>query len=139
MPEPPKKGESERVFISRCIRYLRNEGKTQEQAAGQCYGIWRRSRHSRRDYLDGWVAWHCGYWRDIGIFIFLLLVLPFLGDFDMGEKGKQRHRLFVEYIRRRDELENLQNVFEQEHLDKLVKIGLLKRHSEETKKVLVWL
>ena len=41
MPQPPKQGESKQAFISRCIAYLiENEGKTQDQAAGQCYGMW---------------------------------------------------------------------------------------------------
>lgn len=45
MPAPPAKGESQNVFISRCISYLvRHEQKSSKQAAGQCYGMWRQ-RH----------------------------------------------------------------------------------------------
>jgi len=36
----PSPGESEDDFISRCIPYLIGEGKTQEEAAGACYGMW---------------------------------------------------------------------------------------------------
>jgi len=36
----PRPGESEDDFISRCIPYLINEGKTQDQAAGACYGMY---------------------------------------------------------------------------------------------------
>jgi len=45
MPTPPRKGESSKDYISRCIRYLiKNEGKTPKQAAGQCYGQLRQKR-----------------------------------------------------------------------------------------------
>lgn len=44
MPEP-QKGESSKAYISRCIRHLvTKEGKTQDQAAGQCYGMLRQAR-----------------------------------------------------------------------------------------------
>lgn len=36
----PGPTESKDEFIGRCIAYVRNEGKTAEQAAGQCYGMW---------------------------------------------------------------------------------------------------
>ena len=36
----PRPAESEDDFISRCIPVLIGEGKTQEQAAGACYGMW---------------------------------------------------------------------------------------------------
>jgi len=43
MPKPmyPKKGEEKDTYISRCISSLIKEGKTREQAAGQCFGMWR--------------------------------------------------------------------------------------------------
>jgi len=40
MPEP-KKGETERDFLSRCIPMLIHEGKEQKAAVGACYGIYR--------------------------------------------------------------------------------------------------
>ena len=40
MPKPHS-GEKQKDFISRCIPYLIKEGKSQEQAAGACYGIWK--------------------------------------------------------------------------------------------------
>lgn len=44
MPQP-RKSESSKDYISRCIEDLiKNEGKTQEQAAGQCYGMLRQAR-----------------------------------------------------------------------------------------------
>ena len=36
----PQIDENKDEFISRCIPYLIDEGKTQEQAAGACYGMW---------------------------------------------------------------------------------------------------
>jgi hypothetical protein len=36
----PSIGESKDEFISRCIAYVVNEGKTEDEAAGQCYGMW---------------------------------------------------------------------------------------------------
>ena len=36
----PGPTEDKDTFISRCIAYVRNEGKTADQAAGQCYGMW---------------------------------------------------------------------------------------------------
>lgn len=38
----PTAGESESEFISRCVPYLMDEGKTQDQALGACYGMWRQ-------------------------------------------------------------------------------------------------
>ena len=38
----PNAGESKDDFISRCIPVLITEGKTQEQAAGACYGMWEQ-------------------------------------------------------------------------------------------------
>ncbi len=39
MPQP-EKGEEKEHYISRCIAQVTGEGRTQEQAAGQCYGMW---------------------------------------------------------------------------------------------------
>jgi len=36
----PGPTESKDEFIGRCIAYVKNEGKTDDQAAGQCYGMW---------------------------------------------------------------------------------------------------
>lgn len=46
MPSPPKHGETKREFIDRCIPYLIREGKTKEQASGQCYRMW--DSHSKK-------------------------------------------------------------------------------------------
>jgi hypothetical protein len=42
MPAPPRSGESKSAFIGRCVKYLIGEGKSQDQALGQCYGMWRQ-------------------------------------------------------------------------------------------------
>jgi hypothetical protein len=36
----PSPGESKEDYISRCIPYVINEGKTPDEAAGKCYGMW---------------------------------------------------------------------------------------------------
>jgi hypothetical protein len=36
----PRAGEDKSAFISRCIAYVRNEGKSEREAAGKCYGMW---------------------------------------------------------------------------------------------------
>jgi len=43
MPKPGK-GEKSSDFISRCVRQVIGEGKTQKQALGQCYGMLRQHR-----------------------------------------------------------------------------------------------
>lgn len=41
----PNKNETEEKFVSRCIAYvIKEKGKDQKQAAGECYGIWREHR-----------------------------------------------------------------------------------------------
>jgi len=45
----PSPSESKDVFISRCIEYVVKEGKTQEQAAGQCYGMWENRKFAVGD------------------------------------------------------------------------------------------
>lgn len=47
MPRP-NPNESKSAYISRCISQVVGEGKTQEQAAGQCYGMWRSHRKAAR-------------------------------------------------------------------------------------------
>ena len=42
----PGSTESKDEFIGRCISYVINEGKTQDQAAGQCYGMWENRNFS---------------------------------------------------------------------------------------------
>lgn len=37
----PKKDETESEYIGRCIPMIIKEGKTQDQAAGKCYGMWK--------------------------------------------------------------------------------------------------
>lgn len=36
-----KKGESSKSYMSRCIPTVKKEGKSQKQAVGQCYGMFR--------------------------------------------------------------------------------------------------
>jgi len=46
MPKP-QAGESEKAYISRCVKYVMKEGKTQNQALGQCYGMFRQAARKR--------------------------------------------------------------------------------------------
>jgi hypothetical protein len=36
-----QKGEKSKSYMSRCIPVVKKEGKTQEQAVGQCYGMFK--------------------------------------------------------------------------------------------------
>jgi len=48
MPEP-KPNEAKKDYISRAIAWLiRNEGKSQKQAAGQAYGMWEQMKKKAR-------------------------------------------------------------------------------------------
>ena len=38
----PNPGESEGDFISRCVEYVMGEGKSQDEALGKCYGMWKQ-------------------------------------------------------------------------------------------------
>jgi hypothetical protein len=40
----PKKGETQSAFIGRAVKEIMAEGKTQDQALGQAYGVWRQHR-----------------------------------------------------------------------------------------------
>jgi len=40
----PAKGEKQDEFISRCIKYMLNEGKDNEQAAAICYDMWETDK-----------------------------------------------------------------------------------------------
>lgn len=42
----PKEGESKQDFISRCIPIVMDEGHTQEEAKGKCYGLWENHQKS---------------------------------------------------------------------------------------------
>ena len=50
----PSKGERETEFIPRCISYVVNEGKENEQAVAICYSIWEQhfAEESYNDYPD---------------------------------------------------------------------------------------
>jgi len=46
-----KKGDKKPEFIQSCVKQLIGEGKTQEQALGECYGIWKQSMElEQKDY-----------------------------------------------------------------------------------------
>lgn len=72
----PTKGERKDEFIPRCIAYMINEGKDNEQAAGICYSVWEDhfAERSWNDYPEGavnnakralaWVEKHG--WGDCG-------------------------------------------------------------------------
>lgn len=43
MPIPgPEKNEEKNKYISRCIKFLMDEGRPQKQALAICYDIWRK-------------------------------------------------------------------------------------------------
>lgn len=46
----PKSNESQNEFISRCVSEVMSEGKTQKQALGQCYCIWRQ--HKKKSLFE---------------------------------------------------------------------------------------
>ena len=51
MPEV-KPGESEKDFIGRCVKYVMDEGETDNKAAlGKCYGIFRQA-HKKSESID---------------------------------------------------------------------------------------
>ena len=37
----PKKGEAKQDYISRCVKYVMDEGLEQKHALGKCYGMWK--------------------------------------------------------------------------------------------------
>lgn len=47
MPSP-NAGESEADYIARCVPIVMKEGKTQDQALGQCYGVYRQQAEGHR-------------------------------------------------------------------------------------------
>ena len=47
MPKP-KKGESKKSYISRCIPVVISEGRTMDQAAGKCHGMWKNYKKAKK-------------------------------------------------------------------------------------------
>jgi len=53
VPTPPRPDETQQDFISRCMKHLATkEGKTGEQAAGQCYSMWRHSKNVNKKVVS---------------------------------------------------------------------------------------
>jgi len=51
MPEPGK-GEKQNEFIGRCVKFVMDEGETDNKAAlGKCYGIFRQA-HKKSESID---------------------------------------------------------------------------------------
>ncbi len=48
-----RKGEKRDKFVNRCIPRVIEEGKSREQAAGQCYGMWDYAQEIRRRKGEG--------------------------------------------------------------------------------------
>jgi len=42
----PNEGESKSAYVSRCVKAVMAEGKSQTAALGQCYGMWKS--HQRK-------------------------------------------------------------------------------------------
>lgn len=43
-----KAGETRKQYISRCIAHYVKKGKTTNQAAGQCYGMWKQHKKGKK-------------------------------------------------------------------------------------------
>lgn len=54
MPQKPKKGESEKDFVSRCIPIVLDEGTAEDnkQAAAVCYSMWREDKKEKGKAID---------------------------------------------------------------------------------------
>ena len=52
MPTKPKAGESKSDFISRCVPIVMGEGKTQDQALGKCYGMYREYKSAEKSLIE---------------------------------------------------------------------------------------
>jgi hypothetical protein len=50
----PNPGETENEFISRCVSVVSGEGKTQDEALGQCYGMWENREFGSKDVSFDW-------------------------------------------------------------------------------------
>ena len=49
MPVPPRPGEKEKAFISRCVSYLvKKENVPQDQAIARCYSMWRKKHGGKK-------------------------------------------------------------------------------------------
>jgi hypothetical protein len=50
MPEPPRKNESQKAFLGRCISFMtkNKEGKDPAQRAAVCYSMWRSRKKSKK-------------------------------------------------------------------------------------------
>lgn len=48
----PKKGEHEEEFIPRCVKYVIDEGKSQEQAVAICYSLWENHFAANKISID---------------------------------------------------------------------------------------
>lgn len=44
----PNINETEADYIARCVPIVMSEGKTQDQALGQCYGMYREEEGHRK-------------------------------------------------------------------------------------------
>lgn len=54
MPTPPKKGETKESFISRCMKYMRDNNEFKENTAQQsavCYSVWKKAHPSSKASL----------------------------------------------------------------------------------------
>ena len=74
----PNPGESKNDYISRCIPYVLNEGASQEQAAGKCYGMWEGKEDF--DYDISALPAYDNYPKSGDTDA--MLVKPFLGEVD---------------------------------------------------------
>lgn len=60
MPNPSN-FKDEQSFISKCIEENIKEGKTKDEAAGKCYGIWRQ--HTKKSIVKGLISNLCKWYK----------------------------------------------------------------------------
>lgn len=48
MPAPPRKGETQKKFLGRCIPTYIREGRSPDQAKGICYSMWRKKHGGKK-------------------------------------------------------------------------------------------
>ena len=48
MPSPPRKSETQKAFMSRCIPTFKKEGMKQDQAVAACFSMWRKKHGGKK-------------------------------------------------------------------------------------------
>lgn len=50
MPTPPRKGESEKAFMARCMKHMheKESDKSKEHMGAICHGMWETSQKEKK-------------------------------------------------------------------------------------------